>query len=73
MTAIDVSIRHALTLLRRHAEAYPKEIVVEPPAWRQRMNELKQDLHWLEFVRDYPLPPERPAPNMPPAPPTFRR
>jgi hypothetical protein len=70
MTPLDTSIRHVLMLLRQHAESYVKEIVVEPTAWRQRSDELRQDLAWLEFVRDYPLPPD---PRIPPAPPPFRR
>jgi hypothetical protein len=74
VTAIDGSIRHVLVLLRQHAEAYVAEIVVEPTAWRQRRDELRQDLDWLEFVRDYPLPPTAPLPPvpLPPAPP-FKR
>jgi hypothetical protein len=64
---LDASIRHVLMLLRQHSEQYVAEIVVEPTAWRRRFDELKQDLHWLEFVRDYPLPP------LPPAPPPIRR
>jgi hypothetical protein len=72
VTGIDASIRHVLQLLRHHAEQYVREIVVEPTAWRQRSDELKQDLHWLEFVRDYPLPPDPKIPLAPPPPPVRR-
>ena len=65
MNALDGAIRHVLMLLRKHSESYVQEIVVEPLAWRRRFDELKQDLAWLEFVRDYPLPPD---PRIPPAP-----
>jgi hypothetical protein len=58
MNALDGAIRHVLALLRKHGENYVAEIVVEPTAWRRRFDELKQDLEWLEFVRDYPLPPK---------------
>jgi hypothetical protein len=79
--SVDGAIRHALMLLRKHSEQYVREIVVEPTAWRRRFDELKQDLNWLEFVRDYPLPPtELPPPpplldpsGLPPLPPKFLR
>ncbi len=71
MTTIDSAVRHAATLLREHAEKYTTEIMVEPLAWRRRYNELKQDLDWLEFVRDYPI--LSPPKNAPPPPPNLIR
>jgi hypothetical protein len=58
--SVDGAIRHVLMLLRKHSESYAAESVVEPLAWRRRYDELRQDLEWLEFVRDYPLPPTPP-------------
>jgi hypothetical protein len=66
--SVDGAIRHVLALLRKHAESYVREIVVEPDAWRRRFDELKQDLEWLEFCRDHPI-----INRHVPPPPKFRR
>jgi hypothetical protein len=60
VSKIDAAIRHASTLLREHAERYPAEIIVEALAWRRRYDEQRQDLDWLEFVRDHPITPTKP-------------
>jgi hypothetical protein len=64
VTEIEKAVAHASTLLREHCEKYVAEMHVEPVAWRRRYAEIREELDWLEFSRDYPL--RSPLPPMPP-------
>lgn len=68
---VDKAIEHAFTLFREHVERYRTDILVEPSAWRTRCEELHQDLQWLLFCKDDPLPrePKVLPPRYPPPPP----
>lgn len=67
---VDKAIEHAFTLFREHVERYRTDIFVEPSAWRTRCEELHQDLQWLLFCKDHPLPrgPKALPPRYPPPP-----
>lgn len=67
---IHAAIRHAHALLQQHTERYVQDILVEPAAWRRRYDELRQDLEYLEFVRDHRL--TKKTLPLPPAPPLMR-